>query len=170
MLKAKLSVKFYFVSALLLAMIVFCCYGIYFLNTTLILDENNVPIGKGTRLILTFLMCVVLLSWIISLITMIRQIFLQSAFTMDENGIHNTASAIMILAFIFVIPIKQIPYDAIQTVSEKNGILTVKMVKSKIKTVPFLKFFVRSEYHFFSGFTQEKSDNIKEFLNKFNKT
>jgi len=91
------------------------------------------------------------------------------AFRIDENGIHDTATAIMILAFIFVVPIRRIPYNAIQQISEENGILTIRIDKSKIQVVPFLKPFVRKEYHFFSGFTKEKVENIKETLNDFMK-
>ena len=131
--------------------------------------EDNTPMDAGTKSLFTVLMSMVAISWTASLLTLIRQMLLGYAFRIDENGIHDTATAIMILAFIFVVPIRRIPYNAIQQISEENGILTIRIDKSKIQVVPFLKPFVRKEYHFFSGFTKEKVENIKETLNDFMK-
>ena len=166
-MKARLNLKFYIISIVMLCLVVFVWYGIYFLNSNEILMEDNTPMDAGTKSLFTILMSVVAISWIASLLTLIRQIVLGYAFRVDEDGIHSTATAIVILAFIFVVPIKRIPYSAIQQFSEENGILTIRIDKSKIQVVPFLKPFVRKEYHFFSGFTKEKGENIKETLNDF---
>ena len=165
MLKAKLSVKFYIVSILLLILVLFGWYGVYFLNANEILMEDNAPMDSGTKMILTVLMSVVLLSWSLSLVTVIRQMVLGYAFYIDESGINTTATANMVLAFIFVVPVKLIPYDAIQKITEENGILSVEIDKSKIKSASALKLFVRGKYHFFSGFTKEKTEKIKEIIN-----
>ena len=86
---------------------------------------------------------------------------------MDNDGIHTTATAVMVLAFIFAIPIKTIPYDAIVQVSEVNGILSIKLDKSKIAVLPILRLFVRKEYHFFSGFTKANPSELKQILYQF---
>ena len=166
-MKARLNLKFYIISIVMLCLVVFVWYGIYFLNSNEILMEDNTPMDAGTKSLFTILMSVVAISCIASLLTLIRQIVLGYAFRVDEDGIHSTATAIVILAFIFVVPIKRIPYSAIQQFSEENGILTIRIDKSKIQVVPFLRPFVRKEYHFFSGFTKEKVENIKETLNDF---
>ena len=129
MLNAKLSLKFYIVACLLLFMVIFGFYGIYFLNANEILLENNTPMDPDSKLILTIFMSVIVLSWTLSMLTVIRQIILGSAFRIDANGIHSTATATIVLAFIFVVPVKQIPYEAILEVSEENGILTVTASK-----------------------------------------
>ena len=54
------------------------------------------------------------------------------AFVIDENGIHNTATAINVLAFIFVVPIRTIPFSAIEGFSEDNGVFTLEIDKTKI--------------------------------------
>ena len=169
MIKAKLNLKFYFVFLLMFCLVAFVWYGIYFLNSNEILINDNTPIDAETKLLFTVILSIIAVSWTISLLTLMRQMILGYAFCIDEGGIHNTATAIMILAFIFVVPIKRIPYNAIQQLSEENGILTIRIDKSKIQVIPFLKPFVRKEYHFFSGFTKEKVENIKETLNDFMK-
>ena len=167
MFKARLNLKFYIVSVLLLCLVLFAWYGIYFLNANEILMEDNTPMDSGTKGIFTALMSVVAVSWTMSFFALLRQIVAGIAFCMDNDGIHTTATAVMILAFIFVVPIKTIPYDAIVQVNEDNGILSVKIDKSKISALPILKLFVRKEYRFFSGFTKENSSEIKQMLTQF---
>ena len=166
MLKAKLSVRFYIVSCLLWGVVLFGWYGVFFLNTNEI-QLDNAPMDAGTKLLFTVLMSGIVLSWTLSGLAVIRQMFMGCAFYMDENGIHHTATAAVFLAFIFVVPIQQIPYEAIQRVSEENGILTVQIDKSKIQANPILRFFARKEYHFFSGLTKEKTENVKAVMNRF---
>ena len=89
------------------------------------------------------------------------------AFVIDENGIHNTATAINVLAFIFVVPIRTIPFYAVEGFSEDNGVLTLKIDKTKIDVIPILRIFARKRYHLFSGFTVEKQDIIKDELEKY---
>ena len=164
--KAKLNIKFYVVSVLLLCLVLFVWYGIYFLNANEILMDNN-PMDSETKSIFTALISIVAVSWTMSLFSLIHQIISGIAFCMDDDGIHTTATAVMVLAFIFVVPIKTIPYDAIVQIYEDNCILSIKLDKSKISTLPILKLFVKNEYRFFSGFTKENSSEIKQMLDQF---
>ena len=129
--------------------------------------EDNRAMDSGIKALFTVLTRLVGFSWTMSLFTLVRQIFAGFAFCMDNDGIHTTATAVMVLAFIFVVPVKTIPYDAIVKVYEDNGILSIKLDKSKIAISPILRMFVRKEYHFFSGFTKENSSEIKQMLNQF---
>ena len=165
--KAKLNLKFYIVSVLLLCLVLFVWCGIYFWNADEILMEDNTPMASGTKGIFTAFMSVVAVSWTMSFFALLRQIVSGIAFCMDNDGIHTTSTAVIVLAFIFVVPIKTIPYDAIVQIHEDNGILSIKLDKSKISALPILKLFVRKEYHFFSGFTKENSSEIKQMLTQF---
>ncbi len=169
-LKAKLNFKFYIVSALLLGLVIFVIYGIYFLNANEILMEDNTPMDSSTKGIFTTVLSAVALSWAMSFVTLVRQMILGQAFLMDETGIHNTLTAINVFAFIFVAPIRTIPYEAIEKITEQEGILTIVIDKSKIEAIPFLRIFVRKRYHFFAGFTAEKQEDIKACLEKHLKT
>ena len=115
--------------------------------------------------ILSFvLLCLVALSWTASFFVLVRQMTVGYAFYMDGSGIHQTATAVTVLAFIFVSPVKRIPYNAIIETDAQNGVLTLKLGKSKMEIFPVFKPFVRKEYHFFFGFTKEKQSEIKQAL------
>ena len=166
MFKAKLNFKFYLVALVFLGIVVLGWYGIYFLNANEILMDD-VPMKTSTKMLFTILMSIVAVSWTMSLLALIRQIIVGSAFDIDKDGIHTTATGIVIFAFIFIVPIQRIPYDAIQNISVENGILSVTLDKSKIETFLILKPFVRKKYHFFAGFTSEKYSEIKRTIENY---
>ena len=86
---------------------------------------------------------------------------------MDEEGIHSTSCAAVVLAFIFVVPVRTIPYSAIESISDKSGVLTLRIDKSKSDIPKALRIFARRSYCFFSGFTKEKKDCVKAELDRF---
>ena len=159
--KAKLNTKFYIVSLFLLALVIFIWWGIYFLNTNVILMEDNTPMTTDIKLFFTIALSVVGLSWTLSLITVIRQIVFGAAFSIDENGIHNTATALNIFAFVFVVPIKNIPFNAINKITNENGVLTIYFDKDQINCFPLLRLFVRKRFTFFCGFTTDNQKIIE---------
>ena len=79
---------------------------------------------------------------------------------LDEEGIHSTATGTIIFALIFIIPVRTIPYSAIENISEESGVLTLHIDKAKIDMIPILRIFAEKRYHLFSGFTAEKQENI----------
>lgn len=165
--KAKLNLKFYIVSILLLGIVALGWYGLYFLNANEILMEDNTPMDSQTKMLFTIVIGAVVLSWTFSFFALIRQVLFGYAFMIDKNGIHTTATAINVLAFIFVVPIRTIPFYAIEKVSDNDGILTLHIDKAKIDVIPILRIFVRKTYRLFSGFTVEKQDVIKNELEKY---
>ena len=165
--KAKLNLKLYIVSILLFGIVILGWYGVYFINTNTILTADNSPMDNQTKWLLSVAIGVVVLSWTISLFTLVRQILIGQAFSMDEDGIHSTATAIMMLAFVFIIPVRTIPYSAIENISEENGVLTLLIDKTKIDMIPVLRIFAGKRYHLFSGFTSEKQADIKSELDKY---
>ena len=164
--KAKLNLKFYIVSLILLGMVVLAWYGLFFLNTNEILMEDNTQMDNQTKMLFTIVIGAVVISWTLSIFTMIRQMLIGYAFSMDEDGINSTATAINVFAFIFIVPIKKIPYLAIERVSQDDGVLTLHIDKSKIDMNPIFRIFARKKYHLFSGFTVNKQDEIKAELER----
>ncbi len=165
--KTKLNLKFYIVSLLLLGIVLLGWYGLYFLNTNKILMEDNMPMDAQTKIMFTIVIGAVVLSWTFSLFTLIRQAILGYAFVIDENRIHATATVRNVLAFIFVVPIRTIPFSAIEKVSEDHETLILHIDKTKIDIIPFLRTFARKKYHLFSGFTVEKQNVIKGEIEKY---
>lgn len=166
-MKAKLNAKFYITSVLLLGLVVFIWYAIYFLNANEILMEDHTPMDPGVKTLFTVALGAVALSWTMSLLTLVRQIIAGVAFRMDEEGIHTTATIVRFFAFIFIVPVKTIPYDAIRRIYKENGILSATIKKSKVQIFPVLKPFLGKEYHFFFGFTREKQDEIGQTIHQF---
>ena len=165
--KAKLNLKFYIVAVLLLGIVVFGWYGLFFLNSNEILMEDNLPMSNQTKAFFTIAIGIIVLSWTFSLFTVIRQILIGYAFSIDKDGIRYTATAVNILAFIFVVPIRKIPYSAIEKISQDDGVLTLHIDKTKIDMVPLFRIFARRKYHMFCGFTVEKQADIKAELEKY---
>lgn len=166
-LKAKLNTKFYIVTVLLLGIVILGWYGVYFLNANTILTENDVPISNECKFIFSILFGTIIFSWTLSLFALIRQSVLGCAFEMDDTGIHLTSTATILLAFVLVSPIKEIPYSAIKKIENENAVFTVYIDKSKIKANSILKLFVRTKYHFFKGFTTATEIEIKEVLRSY---
>ena len=168
-MKAKLSFSFYFVALLLIGITVFAWYGALFMNTEVITDENGQPLDDATSTAFTAIICAVAFTWTVSSLTVIRQMLFGYAFLIDENGIRNTASGLILFAFIFIIPIKLIPYSAITDMYIKDNALTVTIDKSKIKAIPPLKIFIRKEYHFFNGFTKLEANELRAMIENYMK-
>ena len=165
--KAKLNLKFYIVSFLLLGIVIFGWYSVFFLNSNEILMEDNLPMDGQTKMLFSIMISAVLLSWTFSFFTMMRQILIGHAFSMDADGIHLTATAINILAFIFVVPIRKIPYSAIERISQDNEVLTLHINKGEVDMIPAFRIFARKRYHLFSGFTTRKQSEIENELKKY---
>ncbi len=164
--KPKLNLKYYVVTLLLLLIVVLAWYGIYFISANEVMMEEE-PMDEGTKSLIAVLLSVIALSWSVSLATMIRQIVLGYGFIMDETGIRNTATAVMVFSLIFVIPIKRIPYSAITKLTEEDGIPTAKLNKAKLIVAPVLRPFARGEYHFFAGFIKEAPKEIGRAVKLF---
>lgn len=164
--KAKLNAKFYIVSALLFGIVMLGVYGLYFLNANEIMMEDA-PMDAETKTLFSVVIGAVVLSWVLSLLALIRQILLGFAFCLDDTGIHGTLSAVNVLAFIFIVPIKSIPYGAVERASVENGILTLHIDKTKVDALSIFRPFIRREYHLFAGFTLANQEDIKKELGKY---
>ena len=162
MFKAKLNFRFYLVALILLGVVVLGWYGIYFLQTHEILMENGEPMEATTRTVFTVLGILIVLSWTLSFLTVLIQALRSYAFYMDEDGIHNTATVLAFLAFIFVVPVKEIPYSAVIKTMDVRGTVTLILDKSKLRMNSFLNMFAQQEYHFFHTFTRDKQEKIQE--------
>ena len=162
MFKAKLNFKFYIVALVLLGVVLLGWYGIYFLQTQEILMENGEPMEATTKVVFTVLGMLIVSSWTFSFLMVLIQALRGYGFYMDEDGIHNTATVLVFLSFIFVIPIKEIPYSAIVKTVEVRGIVTLILDKSKLRMSSFLNMFAQQEYHFFHTFTKAKQEEVQE--------
>lgn len=165
--KGRLNLKFYIVSVMLLIITIIGWYGVFFLNTNEILMEDNLPMDSQTKMVFSIAESLIVISWTLSLFTILRQIVKGKAFSIDKEGVHSTSSAVIILAFIFVVPIKKIPYSAIEKITKEEGILTLYLDKSKVEINPLLRVFTRNKYRLFYGFTKETQEIVEKELKKY---
>lgn len=165
--KNKFTVWIFF--AFLLAITAIGWYGLWFINTETIHMEDGSVMGNDFKLIASAVMGAAVLSWTFSLVTVIRQIFSGCAFTISEEGVCNTYCAVSFLAFIFVIPIKRIPYSAIKELREEGSALVATLDKKQIEVFPAVRFLVPREYNFMYGQTKSKVPEIRSELSKYTK-
>lgn len=164
LMEVKLNKKYYIVTVLMTTLVIFVWYGIYFLNTNQVMIEDE-PMTNNETIAFTIMFAAVAVTWTLSFISMVRQIFLGYAFSMDTDGIYNTLNGIILFAFIFVIPVRRIPFSAITGVSKRDGQLVVSVDKSQVAAFPIFRPFIRCEYHFCQGFCQADMAAVETFLN-----
>ncbi len=165
MFSSKLNTKFYIVSILLCVFTALCWCMVYSFFSGEILVDNKQPFNEEKWFFIA--LCIVLISWTISAFSLLRQIISGYAFCMDENGIHSTSTAIIIFSLVFVIPVRTIPYSAIERIEKEKGAFTLILRKSEIDVFPPFRLFMSKRYHLFYGFTVEKHERVKEELNRF---
>lgn len=120
---AKLNARYYICTLLLAGMSVFGWYAIYFLNANTILMEDGAPMSADVKMIFTVCLSVAVASWTLSFLVLLRQMIAGHAFVLDQNGIHSTVTAVFVLAFICIVPVKEIPYSAIESKEETDGLI-----------------------------------------------
>lgn len=113
-----------------------------------VMTENG-PMDKNESLFLGIGVLLIALSWIWSAWVMLSFCVKGVAFVMDENGISQTFVGIVLLAFMVMLPVKQIPWDAVVAVTkDENDALKLKLQTGKVKA-PFLaKLILKMGYSF----------------------
>ena len=147
-MRGKLNKGYWLFFAFLLAV---ACAAIWFAVELLggsVMAENG-PMEKEQSLLLGIGVLLIALSWIWSAWVMLSFCVKGVAFVMDENGISQTFVGFGFLAFIVMLPVKQIPWDAVVAVTkDENGSLKLKLQTGKVKA-PFLaKLILKMGYSF----------------------
>ena len=106
--------------ALLLILILVGRVAWSWLNDGITMEDGTDP-GIGLDVAMSIAL-VISLSWLWSAIVMFRQLVTHrcSAFTVTEEGIENTLTFVILFAFIFVLPVKKIPWDAITYADDED--------------------------------------------------
>lgn len=165
MFKATFSKKFritLFVDVLVALLIAF---GAIFLMRQDISMEDGTPMGGGMKMFFVTMFFAVAISWCLSAMTLLKQNTKGYAFYIDSEGIHNTISGGLLFAFSFFVPVWHIPFDAIVSVGMREGVLVAELDKTKVKTAPIFRPFVRKEYAFLFGLVNETPEAILSALN-----
>ena len=88
---------------------------LYMLMNGQVSDENGEPLDKLFVILTCTIIIVVLLTWIPTCLKMLWQLFkYKSLLTITPNGIENTLVVLYMFAFVIVIPVKLIPWEAVK--------------------------------------------------------
>lgn len=120
-----------------------------------IVMEDNSPISPLVAWGISAILCFPLLTYFISVLTMLRQVIVykRRALTITYEGLENTLTFVNLFAFILVVPIKFIPWEAINYYDDKEKFPCVRVSVKQIKASPIAKaiLFVRG-YMFCANF------------------
>ena len=164
--KARFSKMFYIMLVFLVLGSAMCSFALFSVLSGRVVLEG-IQHNESAMLILKLLLFMVTLSWVLSCVSAVSQAIKGYAFVIAEEGITSTVTMLRAFAFIFVVPVKNIPYSAIKEIEEKNGYLVAVLDKDEIDVSPFLKPFVSKQYSFFLSYTADKPDEIKKRLSKY---
>lgn len=86
-------------------------------------------------------------TYVYSFIIMLKQYIKHkgNAYTLTQNGIENTLTFINLFAFIFVLPVKKIPWEAIKVIDNSEGFyqirVSIKMIEASLlaKGIMFIR-------------------------------
>ncbi len=104
----------------------------------------------SANLLICVLFLLVAISHLTSFVILLYQIIKNKniAILIDENGMHNTFIFMMLGAAMLVLPVKQIPWEAVKEIKEEKGVCAVrvepdmitanKIVKKYLKTSNFM--------------------------------
>ncbi len=136
------------------------------LGFSMITDSNTAAAEDEGPLAWIFI--VVGTVWVISAMTMILQIFFykKSGLKLSKEGISDTLVFMNILAFYFVMPVKFIPWDAINSISEEKGVLVAVVDTSKVDASGMAKLLLKlCGYQFCAMFVKPRvtREDINEY-------
>jgi len=80
-------------------------------------------------------------SYLFSFVVMLRQYIVHkgNALTLTERGIENTLTFTVILAFVFVLPVKCIPWSAIKSLDDSEGFFHIRIKTGMAQTSKLAK-------------------------------
>ncbi len=126
------------------------CAAIWFVCELLggkIMTENGL-MAENERLFLGVGVGLIALTWIWSALVFLSYCVRGIGFVMDEKGISQTFVGFGLLAFILILPVKQIPWDAVTAVEKENGEIKLKLQTSKVKASFLAKLVLKMGYTF----------------------
>ncbi len=124
----KLNWRFWTALVGLLLVLVLAAKGISMLWTETILDETDTPLGMGVQRALAVAMMVVCSSWLYSALVMLKQciVYRGRGFILTEEGVEHTLTFVIFLAFVFVLPVRCIPWSAVKAWDAEEGYIRVR--------------------------------------------
>lgn len=134
------------------------------------IEMEDGPMSLPMRIFLIFAILIVSLNYFISFANMLIVLVRNkgSAFIMDESGIYNCLTFIIIFAFIFVRKVDFIPREALSNINRDGKYLKATVNTKIIKASPIAKLLIKiNGFNFGANFVSPKVDydEIISFVN-----
>lgn len=165
MFEKKFNWKIWFFIFLFGGIVFMASYVVLLLVTNQIVDEDGLPLHPLLIGFMCFMFCLVCSTYVATFITLLKQVTVHknTAFRVDEEGIHNTLVFVYLFAFVIVCNVKLIPWSAVRYVDneEKEGMYI--RVKSKEVSTSFIGRLIIGilGYHFCYSFTKTKFSQVE---------
>ena len=160
MFEKKFNWKIWFFILLFGGIVLLASYVVLLLATNQIVDEDGLPLHPFLIGFMCFMICLVCSTYVATFIALLKQVtvYKNTAFRVDEEGIHNTLVFVYLFAFVIVCNVKLIPWSAVRYVDneEKEGMYI--RVKSKEVSTSFIGRLIIGilGYHFCYSFTKKR--------------
>lgn len=145
--------------------------AIAMLLTGQVADENG-EIDKVFNIIVSAMLSIVLFTYAYTTYNTLRQLFKfkGNGLTITSNGIENTVVFIYVLAFIIVVPVKQIPWEAVTYYDPNNNAPYIRVKRSQVEAGWFAKLLLLLGYHFCYSFVKPcvTDEDIAPYKYRFN--
>ncbi len=141
MFEKRLSKSIYFSVVFLIGLVAFVGFTVYkqYSESGSVFGLEDASVFEYWFIIAAVgLICLVCLS---SVFVLLRQItkFNNTAFTVDREGIHDTFISVTIFAFIIILPVKLIPWNAVKELKNDDGDLTLEINRKEVVASPVAK-------------------------------
>ena len=160
MFEKKFNWKIWFFILLFGATLLMAACVVFLLLTNQIVDENNMPLPPVIVVFLCFMICLVCSTYAATFIALLKHVFIyeNTAFRIDEAGIHNTVVFVYLFAFVIVSNVKFIPWSAVCYIDNEEADTIYIRVKKKQVSASFVGKLIIGilGYHFCHSFTTDK--------------
>ncbi len=159
MFEKKLNWKIYFFILLFGGILLMASYVIYLLATNQIVDEEGLALPPVLIGFMCFMICLVCSTYVVTFIALLKQvvIYKNTAFRIDESGIHNTVVFVYLFAFVIVSNVKFIPWSAVHYIDRSEDSLYIRVKKKQVSASHIGKLIIGLlGYHFCLSFTTKK--------------
>ena len=160
MIEKKFNWKIWFFILLFGGILLMASRVVFLLVTNQIADADGAPLSPFLTVFLCFIICLVCSTYLATFIALLKQVtvYKNTAFRVDEEGIHNTLVFVYLFAFVIVCNVKFIPWSAVRYAdnAEKEGMYI--RVKGKEVFASFMGRLIIGilGYHFCLSFTKTK--------------
>ena len=142
----KMGAKTYFFLSLFVVVSAVAFYFAYMSATGKISFEFKIG-SASANLLVSVLFLLVALSHLTSFVVVLINIFKNKniALSLDANGIHNTFVFVMFGAAMLVLPVKEIPWEAVKEINEERGVCALRVDPDIIEANFLAKKYLKSQ-------------------------